>query len=202
MKKLLPLLSIVLMFGCANTKELNEQIYEVQKQELENSPYESAQYAKEKIKRQRRFRQKELPDTFENRVLVQPQADTVIVIEEFDEICSNCPASKMMVLHQDTIYSINRDTEKGSKAEREVHKEPFKTVSLENEYLSNYHQFLVIDKKLRNGVDWKANPTSLGSDTCLGGDYTLATVIYPNGKVESMFVRCWWLGSSRKYLKE
>jgi hypothetical protein len=202
MKKVLPLLFIFLMFGCANTKGLNEQIYKVQKQELENSPYESAQYAKVKIERQRRFRQKELPSTFKNRILAQSRADTVIVIEEFDEICSNCPSSKMMVLHQDTIYTIQRDIEEGSKTKRTVQKELYKTASLDNEYLFNYHYFLVINKKLRSGAEWKANATSLGSDTCLGGDYTLATVIYPNGEVESMFVRCWWLGSSREYLKE
>jgi hypothetical protein len=202
MEKLFPLLFICLLYGCVNTKELNEQIYEVQQQELENSLYKSAKFAKVKIERQKRFRQNELPNTFKNRILAQPQADTVIVIEEYNDICLNCPASKMMVLHKDTIYTFHSDIVKGFKSKRTVHVEPYKTVSLDNEYLSNYHQLLVIKKKLANGTDWKVNPLSFGSDTCLGGDYTLATVIYPNGEVECMFVRCWWLGTSREYLKK
>lgn len=202
MKKVLPLLSIIIMFGCANTVNLNDRIYEVQKQELIASPYESAQYATEEIERQRRFRQTGIPQLVKEKIFTQSITDTIIVIEEFDEICFNCTASSMMVLRQDTIYIINREIEKGNTATYKTHKEPYRTVSLGNEYIANYHQFLVINKKLKNREDWAANSGWLGSDTCSGGGYTLATVVFPNQEVESMFVRCWWLGSSRKYLEE
>lgn len=201
MKKLLSLILIAFMFCCASTKQLNEQIYEAQKKELEVTPYESAQWAFIKIENQKKFRQ-ELPKAFKSIVFNQLPADTTIIIEVFDEICSNCPAAEMMVLRNDTIHTLKRSINRKGKDSFNMQKELYRTKMVDNDYLSSYHQILAVNRMLRKNEDWQANSLKLGSDTCLGGDYTLATVIYPNQEVKSMFVRCWWLGSSRDYIKK
>ena len=49
--------------------------------------------------------------------------------------------------------------------------------------------------KVRSGEAWKENPLRYGEDKCADGDHTIVTVIYPNKKVEAIYVRCWQFSS-------
>jgi len=190
------------MFSCSDLRKLNEEIYKVQKQHLIESPFKSAKGALGHIERQKEFRAKQLPPLLQDIIFEETRTDTIILVEDYSENCIDCPSNSLMVLYKDTIYSLENQINKDYRAAYKTKKETFRTVSLDNSYLSDYFPFLLIKKKMERKQDWTENPLSYGSDSCLGGDYTVATVIYPSNQIESMFVRCWWLGSTLEHLKE
>ena len=190
------------MFGCSGLTKLNEEIYQVQKRHLMQSPFESAKGVFGRIERQKGFRAKQLPPLLQDIIFEVTRSDTIILVEDYSENCINCPSDGLMVLYKDTIYSLETQINKDNRAAYKTKKETFRTVSLDNSYLSDYYPFLLIKKKMERKQNWTENPLSYGSDSCLGGNYTVATVIYPGRQMESMFVRCWWLGSTWEYLKE
>lgn len=166
------------------------------------SPFKSAQEALSHIERQKGFRAKQLPNFIQDIIFEETRTDTIILVEDYSENCIKCPSNSLMVLYKDTIYSLETEINKGYKVTYKTKKETYRTVSLDNSYLSEYFPFLLIKKKMERKQDWTENPISYGSDSCLGGSYTVATVIYPSNQMESIFVRCWWFGSTWKHLKE
>lgn len=192
MKKLLLLVFTISFLSCSDLRELNERIDIAQKEQIQQSPYESASRMSVRIESQRRFRSKELPELLKDKLFQKIElTDTLLILEDFDEICFNCPSVRMQVLYQDTVYSIGREV-KGSRVDYNAKKIKFDSSLNDSYQYHDYHELVEIKNKMKRKEDWTSNPLEYGSDGCLDGNHTLITALYPEGKIKTMYVRCWW----------
>ena len=49
----------------------------------------------------------------------------------------------------------------------------------------------ILLEEIKKGKSWNKQPDKYGTDECFDGGHTFYTVFYPNGKIESMYMRCW-----------
>jgi hypothetical protein len=193
MKAVIYFLITILTLGCKDIGNLNNDIYEVQKQAVLSSPYKSASGTTVYIDAQKNFRLRTLPKLIRNKIfLAETLSDTVFMTESFDAICINCPSDWMKVLVKDTVYSVRAEIlgHKGG-INYNVEAEPFDPSSKDFQYELRNSELIEIISKIRNGNTWTSNPLQYGSDNCNDGDHTILTVIYPNKKIEALYVRCW-----------
>lgn len=192
MRKLLLLLLIISFLSCSDLRELNDEIYKAQKEQIQQSPYESASRMSARIEFQRRFRSKELPELLKEKLFQQIElTDTLLILEDFDEICFNCASERMQVLYHDTVYFIEREL-KGNRVSYSGKKVKF-DFSLNDGYqYHDYYELVEVKNKMKRREDWISNPLEYGSDTCLDGNHTFLTALYPDGKIKTLYVRCWW----------
>jgi hypothetical protein len=104
----------------------------------------------------------------------------------------NCPNYVMRVLLRDTVYTINKEIlgHKGG-VTYAVEVQPLHLHRKELQLEPAYSDIIEIAEKMRAGKSWNENPLQYGDDNCHDGDHTIATVLYPNKKIEAMYVRCW-----------
>lgn len=193
MKTLIIFLVIISSLGCTNCYNLNEKIYEVQKQAVLKSPYKSASNTTVYVEVQKDFRLNTLPKLIRNKIFSSDALkDTIYIAETFDDICLNCPSDWIKVLLNDTIYSTRREMldHKGGVAYR-VETEPFNLNSKDFGYELRNSELIEIVGKIKKGEPWSNNPLQYGSDNCNDGGHTIVTVIYPNWNIEAIYVRCW-----------
>ena len=192
------------LFSCSSLRELNGRIYEVQKQQLTQSPYKSASdmFMFARIKSQKRFRSDEFPKHLKEKLFHQVQlTDTLLLLEDYDEMCVNCPSKRTQILYKGTVYSLNMALA-GNKAIYKSQKVKF-APSLNDTYvLHDYYELVEIKNKMKRKETWMANPLEYGADRCLDGNHSLLTAIYPDGKIKSMYVRCWSPEFQRRMRKE
>jgi hypothetical protein len=148
MKKLLSFLFLLALIGCSDLRRINNRIYEVQKQQLLQSPYKDAKRTIIKIDAQKQFRLNRLPVLIKDKIFHHKElTDTLLILEDFDEICSNCSSQRMQVLYQDTIYFFDRDLI-GNKVIYKVQSERFDIASKdEYGYQFQYFELTEIKKK-------------------------------------------------------
>lgn len=193
MKIVISFFVVISTMGCTNFHYLNKKIYEVQKEAILNSPYKSASGLSALVDIQKAFRTKGLPKLISNKLFAtNASADTIYLIETFDVTCLKCPSDWIKVLLKDTIYFARREIlgHKGGVV-YEVETVPFNVASKNNQYESGNSELIEIVAKIRKGEPWLTNSLQYGSDNCNDGDHTLVTLIYPNRKMEAMYVRCW-----------
>lgn len=182
-----------LFFGCTNIKNLNNKIYEVQKKAIVESPYKSAAGATIYIEAQKKFRLNKLPRLLRNKIYSNDTSrDTIFIVESFDAVCTNCPSDRMQVLLRDTIYSVQMEIlgHKGN-VTYPIETELLNLNSKNVQYELKYNELIEIVGKIRNRQPWKTDLLQYGSDNCNDGDHTVITVIYPENKIEAIYVRCW-----------
>lgn len=192
MKKLFFLLLINSLLSCSDLRKLNNRIYEAQKEQIQQSLYTSENRMSARIESQRRFRSQELPELLKEKLYKQRElTDTLLILEDFDENCFNCPSDRMQVLYRDTVYFIEKEIS-GNKAIYSGKKVKFDP-SLNDSYpYHDFHELVKIKNKIKRKEDWLSNPLDYGSDSCLEGSHTLLTALYPDGKIKILYVRCWW----------
>lgn len=193
MKAVIFLLIIFSLSSCKEADRLNNEIYEAQKQAVLNSPYKSAVGVNNYVDAQNKFRLKTLPKLIRNKLSIADALnDTIFITETYDPVCINCPSDWMKVLIKDTIYSIRREVlgHKGGIIYN-VQTEQFIPSSKNTQYELRNTELIEIVDKIRSGVNWTTNPLQYGTDNCLDGSHTILTVIYPNKKIEALYIRCW-----------
>ncbi len=57
--------------------------------------------------------------------------------------------------------------------------------------MSDHYIISEVVDSVRQKQSWLSYPLKYGSNDCFDGDQTLATVIYPDKHIESLYVRCW-----------
>jgi hypothetical protein len=193
MKTVLTIVTAILFYGCSDIWVLNEKIYEAQLKTINQSPYKSAAGTSVYVENQKNFRLNYLPKLIKDKLKESATLnDTLWMTESFDAICLNCPSYVMKVLLRDTVYTINREVlgHKGGvtyTVETKPLQQHYKDFQLE----ANYSNLIEVALKIRAGQPWNMNPLQYGDDNCNDGDHTIATVIYPNKKIEVLYVRCW-----------
>jgi hypothetical protein len=182
----------ILLSSCNNLHVINDNIYDAQKQTLSNSPYKSASGAFRFLDPQKEFRIGRLPKLMQDRIFKMPTPiDTVWISETFDEVCSNCPSDWMKILFRDTVYTLERHIDDKNRITYIVKSESFKQLAKIRNTEIEYDDLLEVVQKVRSKLNWSDYPLQYGSDDCADGDHTLFTIIYPDKKIEAMYVRCW-----------
>ncbi len=172
---------------------LNNKIYEAQKQAVLKSSYKSASGTLVYVDAQKDFRLNTLPKMIRDKIYASDALkDTIFMTETFNEICMNCPSDWVKVLFKDTVYSTREEIlgHKGGSTYK-VESEPFNLNSKDFQYELRNSEIIEIVGKIRKGEPWTTNSLQYGSDNCNDGDHTILTVIYPDKKIEALYVRCW-----------
>lgn len=193
MKAVITFLIVISTFGCKDFDSLNDKIYEAQKQAVLKSPYKSAVGTTVYVDAQKDFRLNTLPKLIRNKIYAADALkDTIFITETFDEICTNCPSDWMNVMFRDTVYSVTREIlgHKGG-ITYGIKTESFNLNSKDFQYQLRNSELIEIVQKINKGEPWTTDPLQYGSDNCNDGDHTFVTVIYPDKKIEALYVRCW-----------
>lgn len=192
MKLIKLMIPLLCLSGCVDFESLNEMIYNSQVNAVTNSQYQSARGTLVYVEAQKDFRLTKLSKLIKSKISSANLKDTIFITETFDEICINCPSDWMKILIKDTIYSIRSEAMGHTgKIKYIVEIEKFDPGISNFEYKLRNSEHIEIINKIRSGIHWLDNPLQYGSDNCLDGDHTIFTIIYPNKKIESMYVRCW-----------
>ncbi len=123
--------------------------------------------------------------------------DTLWMTEYFDATCWDCPSTVTNLMLRDTVYTVTWEIlgHKGG-ATYNVEVNPFHGLS--RDLRQEPSELVEIVEKTRDGEPLTRNPLQYGDDNCNDGGYTIATVIYPDRKIEAIYVRCWLPLSLRK----
>ncbi|GAB4092002.1 hypothetical protein [Flaviaesturariibacter terrae] len=193
MKRILPALAPLLLlsiFGCTDFVALNERILDAQREAAYHSPYKSAGGATGYAEAQAPMRAS-LPRRLRDRMHLRGLgADTLWMIESFDASCIFCPADYIRVLYRDSMYTLQHRGNEWIPKNYDLEVRPFPRPSSTFDDRLRYDNLEELSEKVRQGQDWRANPLQYGADDCNDGDYTFLSVVYPDGRVEALFVRC------------
>lgn len=192
MKKVCISLIAFLFFSCTDIGILNDQIYEAQLESVQQSPYKSAKGTVAYIEAQKHFRTNNLAKLLRDKLKESANLkDTLWMSESFDAICVNCASDRMKLLFKDTVYSFRMVIKGKNKVGFETKVEAFHLTSKDFNYELGNSEFIEIVRKVRNKESWIADPLQYGADNCNDGDHTFLTVIYPDKRIEALYVRCW-----------
>lgn len=191
--KYLSLIILTLFFiSCSVTDKLNMQIDRSQKASLKNSPFETASGMTSELKIQKKFRIQYAEEL--NELINVNQNDTIILTENYDFICFGCPADNVQIFIKNKLISYSKQIPE---------KKYKKTVETLTENLRDstgyyFNDIIELKNEISKGNNWNSNPEKYGTDKCFDGGHTFYTVFYPNGRIESMYMRCWTPKEFRK----
>lgn len=191
--KLLTIILVVLTTSCST---VNDRLYRTQKRTVQQSPYKNAEGQTGSIKAQKEFRRTKIPTELLDALSSETEKP-MILIEDYEEICHSCPSFQIRLQKGDTIYKVRRDFFVPAQEDSifrptyEFEKIPFDPDSENGHYQMEYGDIIEIYHKVNQSDDWNSNPLQYGINDCFDGDHTIVSVIYPDQKIESMYVRCW-----------
>lgn len=185
MEKFLIILLYGFLFINVTYGQLNHKIAESQKEAIVESPFKTAKGLTKEIYRQRKIRREYL-GLIDSLITKFPK-DTILLIENYDFICSDCPAYYIQILTGTHLYSLRKDNGTNEyKREFEI---------LTNLYFDDqgyyYNDIHELIDEIRIDDNWNSNPEKYGTENCLDGGHTVYTVISPDNKFKSMYMRCW-----------
>jgi hypothetical protein len=166
-------------------QKLNKQIDLSQKEAIVNSPFKTAKGMHRELARQKRKRSEYL--TLIDSLREEFPKDTILLTETYDFMCVGCPADFIQIQTGDNLISLRKDFQ--SK------KYETKTQRLSNFFIDEtgyYHSDVnELRKETSYNDNWHINPTKYGTDNCFDGGHAFYSFIYPDGKIVSMYMRCW-----------
>ena len=178
------LIVIVLLFtSCTSLSRLNRQIIHSQNESVAASPFSTAKSMGQELKAQKKYRKLYLEQIL-NWKSKYPN-DTLLLTENYDFICLGCPADLITI----SSDSITKTLTKGIREKTYTPTDNYPQPDLDE-----------IFDILKSGKVWNENPKQFGDENCLDGGQTFYTVLFPSGKVESMYMRCWVDKQFRKEL--
>lgn len=166
-------------------QKLNKQIDKSQKAAISSSPFKTAKGMYKELAQQKRLRPEYL--TFLDSLRKVFPKDTILLTENYDFICFGCPADYIQIQIGDNLISLRRDFQ--SK------KYEITTEKLSKLYFDEkgYYRCDIdeLRKEISNSGNWNRNPAKYGTENCFDGGHTFYSFIYPDGKIISMYMRCW-----------
>lgn len=187
---------IILWFGLMTSKfsygQLNKQIDRSQKVAILNSPFKAAKGLATELARQRKIRHKYL--TIIDSLRTEFPNDTILLIENYDFICFGCQSYLIQIQIGTDLVSLSKNL--GSKNyERKTEK---LTDLFINESGAQYVDIQELIFEINKNQNWNKNPEKFGTEDCFDGGHTFYTVLYPDRKILSMYMRCWINKEMRK----
>lgn len=182
----------LLSLGCSTTKRLNNEIYKSQRQSIRISPFETASGMVTELKVQKKYRPQ-----YENelkKIINRNTRDTIVLAENYDYICFGCPAYLIEIYSGDSIVTYHKQIPE-KKYQRMS--EPFLKDSF-GPMTYKYADIIELTNAIQQDKNWNLHPENYGTDECLDGGHTFYTVLYSNGEIETMYMRCWTPEKFRK----
>jgi len=196
MKQIFFITTTLIFLGCSVVDKLNNQIDQNQKKSLKNSPFETAKGMTDELRIQKKFRT-QYENELQSLLKAHPN-DTIILKESYDFICLGCPANHVAIYVDTMIVEFQKDIF------QKKYNKNIKYLSPELKDPSGYYHYSILEIKseIKKGNKWNKNPENYGTDKCFDGGHTFFTIIYPSGKMESMYMRCWIPKEERYKIKE
>ncbi|WP_155827691.1 hypothetical protein [Gillisia sp. JM1] len=164
---------------------MNREINTAHLESVKNSPFESSNTVNPELKVQLKFRDSYLQKLTELKTKYPNKP--ILLTESYSYICFGCVASYVNIFVDGVLVNYKFD----SKNKKYIEKIEYKNLSdLENSN-GSYDDIKELYEKLEIKKDWNKNPKLYGNEDCSDGDQTFYSVYYPNGKIESMYMRCW-----------
>ena len=185
MKPIIFFLSILTFSNCLQISNLNKQIEESQNEAWINSPFiEKEQRNNVKwSKQQLKFRTQYQEDL--EQLSKENPNDTIFLVENYDGLCIGCPANVIQIYIGRKLITYKTEDYKSYKKEISyLEKCLFDSSGYWHKDI--YELYLAMRK--RN--IWNQKPEIYG-DKCLGTGGSFYTIMFPSGKVESMYIECW-----------
>jgi hypothetical protein len=185
MRFVIALISIIIVLSCSTTRSLNLAINSNQNDCIQSSSFKSARSISNELQRQLSYR-KDYIATLQDLKLKFPN-DTLILKENYDYICIGCPADYVAIYVDSLLCSYRLEDHHTEYTKQEL--KILQNFSDKDGYF--YDDFSELIQEIRTNSKWYTNPEKFGTDYCFDGGHTLYTVIFPSGKIESMYMRCW-----------
>lgn len=166
-------------------QKLNKQIDKSQNEARLSSPFKTAKKTNKELARQKKIRPHYL--ILIDSLRKEFPKDTLLLIENYDFICLGCFADFIQIQIGDNLISVNYDIQ--------LKKYETKTQKLSKLYCDEtgyYHSDMYeLRKETSYSDSWNINPAKYGTESCLDGGHTFYSFIYPEGKIISIYMRCW-----------
>ena len=173
-------------------QQLNKQIDKSQKAAISSSPFKTAKGMFKELALQKRKRPEYL--TLIESLRKEFPKDTILLTENYDFICFSCPADYIQIQIGDNLTSLRKNSQSN--------KFETKTEKLSKLYFDKKEYFhsdiSELRKETSNSDNWNTNPAKYGTEDCFDGGQTFYSFIYPDGKIISMYMRCWINKEMRK----
>ncbi len=175
-------LLLIFMFGCSSTNNLNQKIHNSQ------SLITSSSFMSNELKLQLSFRKKYIDHISEIAKIHSHKP--IVIVESYDFICNGCPADYVIIYNEEVLIKYTLESIKnGQKIDEIKYLKKEHLIKSEKNNVSD--DLKIIYKKLNSKEKWNSNPEQYDSKTCSDGAHTFYSVYYPNGNIESMYIRCW-----------
>lgn len=186
MKAVIAVFSALAFIGCSTISPLNKGMDASSKSAIKSSPFAAAPKASSALNEQKKFRQVYL-DVIQ-KMKKQNHQDTIVLTEFYEYSCGTCPAEYVDIQTPTQIQLFDKSAN-GSY----VFRKTISSSSKKSEFEIYSFQVQEILKQLRKTGSWNKNPQYYGNDKCKDGAHTFYTLFFPDGRVESMYMRCWTL---------
>lgn len=171
--------------GILYGQRLNRQIDRSQKEAILISPFRNAKGMYKSLYWQKRCRPLYLT-MIDSLRRVFPN-DTILLVEKYEFACLQCPAKNMLIQFGDNLITrSNIDYTNKHKIRTD------KLSILHEDYnRSDVSEIYKVREEICISDNWNVNLSKYGTDKCEDGGHTFFSVIYPDGKIISMYMRCW-----------
>jgi len=170
-----------------NDVELNMAINKSQLLSIGSSPFKSAKFMTRDLEMQLRFREKYIDII--KKIRTEYPDRPLIILESYDFICSGCPADYVSFFNNKILITYSLENFQNRPIDEIQYIEVRNHTNFKN---AMFDDLKIIYKKLNLKAKWNSNPAEYGTEhDCSDGGKSFYTVYFPNGKIESMYMRCW-----------
>lgn len=171
-----------------NDSEFNEEMHESQLRSIKASPFlSSISSIPKNLEMQLLFRNKYI--NIINEIRVEYPKEPLIILESYDFICGNCPADYVTLFNNKIYITLQLENIQNKTLDEIQYTEKRRLTDFKNSMLDDVK---IIYKNLNLTTKWNSNPAKYGTAyDCSDGSNSYYSVYFPNGKIESMYMRCW-----------
>tara|TARA_R110002051_G_scaffold104454_1_gene177023 strand:+ start:136 stop:732 length:597 start_codon:yes stop_codon:yes gene_type:complete len=170
-----------------NAAELSIELNESQLKNTKSSPFTSSKSMAKELEIQLLFRKKYF--SVINEIRTEYPNRPLIISESYPFECSGCPANYVNFFNNKILITLRLEDFQNKSIDEIEYKEKRRLTEFKN---SMFDDLKIIYKNLELKTKWNSNPAEYGTDLdCSDGSNSFYSVYFPNGTIESMYMRCW-----------
>ncbi len=170
-----------------NNVKLNMEINNSQLKSIESSPFKSSKFMAKELEMQLQLRKKYI-DVI-NEIRTEYPKNPLLILESYDFICSGCPADYVTFFNNKILITLQLEDIQNKTLDEIQYIEKRRSTDFKNRMFGDLK---IIYKNLDSKTKWNSNPSEYGTELdCSDGSKSFYSVYFPNGAIESMYMRCW-----------